>query len=100
MDWRLVFDSAAAQAREGAVVARVGQRVHAVGAQRRVGADLTERAGVASGRSRLLGGQVAVQLRDLVIEGRWIHAPSGPPVVFGVHAGSVADMPSLNLPSR
>ena len=44
--------------------------------------------------------ELRAEIRDLVIEGLWIHAPSGLCVVSGVHAGSVADMPSPNLPSR
>ncbi len=62
---------------------------------------LAERAGVGRGRSPLLGGQPAVgHLRDLVIGGLGIQAPGGLYVVVGVHAGSVADTPSLNLPRR
>src|SRR5437764_10837102 len=90
--------SAAAQARQGELVTPVSDRVHAVGADRRVGAVIAKRAGVRSGTSRLFAGPVAVHLPDLVIEVHGIHAPSGLYVVFGVHAGSVAGTPSLNLP--
>jgi hypothetical protein len=45
---------------------------------------------------RLPGGHAAaVHLSDPVVDGLKIHAHCGPAVVFGVHAGSVADTPSL-----
>jgi hypothetical protein len=72
-----------------------------MGAERRVTEALDERAGVAWAMLRLRGGHAAVvHLRDPVIEGLGIHAPGGLRVLFGVHAGSVADTPSLNLPRR
>src|SRR5947199_4712802 len=56
--------SALAQPSEGEVVAPVGERVHAVCAERRVRGGPGERAGVGSG-SRLLAGHMVVRLRGL-----------------------------------
>ena len=68
-----------------------------MGAERRVAEGLAERVG---GGSRLLASQVAVQLRDMAGESLGLHASRGLYVVFGVHAGSIAGTPSLNLPGR
>src|SRR5205807_8999201 len=43
---------------------------------------------------------VAVHLGDVAVELFWIHATGGGLCGVCVHAGSVADGPSLNLPER